>query len=86
MENSQHFDAVVIGSGFGGIYMLHKLRDELGLKTRAFEKGGGIGGTHLVGQTQGVFDQLLELFAAVGKAIGLFGGLAGFDGHVVVCE
>jgi len=45
MENSQHFDAVVIGSGFGGIYMLHKLRDELGLKTRAFEKGGGIGGT-----------------------------------------
>src|SRR6188472_3421566 len=39
------FDAIVIGSGFGGIYMLHKLRNELGLKVRAFEKGGGIGGT-----------------------------------------
>src|ERR1700733_10937232 len=39
------FDAVVIGAGFGGIYMLHKLRNELGLKARAFEKGGGIGGT-----------------------------------------
>ena len=39
------FDAIVIGAGFGGIYMLHKLRNELGLKTRAFEKGGGIGGT-----------------------------------------
>lgn len=38
-------DAVVIGAGFGGIYMLHKLRDELGLTTRAFEKGGGVGGT-----------------------------------------
>src|ERR1700722_18756893 len=39
------FDAIVIGAGLGGIYMLHKLRNELGLKVRAFEKGGGIGGT-----------------------------------------
>jgi cyclohexanone monooxygenase len=39
------FDAIVVGAGFGGIYMLHKLRDELGLTVRAFEKGGGIGGT-----------------------------------------
>lgn len=45
MSNEQSLDAIVIGSGFGGIYMLHKLRNELGLKTRAFEKGGGIGGT-----------------------------------------
>ncbi|WP_212747268.1 flavin-containing monooxygenase [Streptomyces montanus] len=39
------FDAVVIGAGFGGIYALHKLRNELGLTVRAFEKGGGVGGT-----------------------------------------
>lgn len=39
------YDAIVIGAGFGGIYMLHKLRNELGLTTRAFEKGGGVGGT-----------------------------------------
>ncbi|GAB3681638.1 flavin-containing monooxygenase [Saccharopolyspora tripterygii] len=39
------FDAIVIGAGFGGIYMLHKLRNELGLTVRAFEKGGGVGGT-----------------------------------------
>lgn len=45
MGNKHHFDAIVIGAGFGGIYMLHKLRDELGLKARAFEKGGGVGGT-----------------------------------------
>jgi len=38
-------DAVVIGAGFGGIYMLHTLRDRLGLTVKAFEKGGGIGGT-----------------------------------------
>ncbi|MBW0137274.1 flavin-containing monooxygenase [Pseudonocardia abyssalis] len=38
-------DAVVIGAGFGGIYMLHKLRNELGLTVQAFEKGGGVGGT-----------------------------------------
>jgi cation diffusion facilitator CzcD-associated flavoprotein CzcO len=38
-------DAVVIGAGFGGIYMLHKLRDELGLRVRAFDSAGGVGGT-----------------------------------------
>jgi cation diffusion facilitator CzcD-associated flavoprotein CzcO len=38
-------DAVVIGAGFGGIYMLHTLRNQLGLTARAFEKGGGVGGT-----------------------------------------
>jgi cation diffusion facilitator CzcD-associated flavoprotein CzcO len=38
-------DAVVIGAGFGGIYVLHTLRDRLGLTVKAFEKGGGIGGT-----------------------------------------
>ena len=40
-----NYDAIVIGAGFGGIYMLKKLRDELGLKVRAFDKAAGIGGT-----------------------------------------
>jgi cation diffusion facilitator CzcD-associated flavoprotein CzcO len=40
-----NYDAIVIGAGFGGIYMLKKLRDELGLKVRAFDKAGGVGGT-----------------------------------------
>lgn len=39
------FDAIVIGAGFGGIYMLHKLRNELGLSVRAFDRAGGVGGT-----------------------------------------
>ena len=37
-------DAVVIGAGFAGIYMLHKLRG-MGLSARAFEAGSGVGGT-----------------------------------------
>jgi cyclohexanone monooxygenase len=37
-------DAVVVGAGFAGLYMLHKLR-ELGLTARAFEVGTGVGGT-----------------------------------------
>ena len=38
------FDAIVVGAGFGGLAMLHHLR-ELGFSARAFEAGGGIGGT-----------------------------------------
>jgi cation diffusion facilitator CzcD-associated flavoprotein CzcO len=39
------FDAIIIGAGFSGLYQLHKLRDELGLKVRVLEKASGIGGT-----------------------------------------
>ena len=41
----QEFDAVIIGAGFGGLYMLHKLRDELGLNVRAFDMASDVGGT-----------------------------------------
>ena len=37
-------DAVIVGGGFSGLYMLHRLRT-LGLHVRAFEAGGDIGGT-----------------------------------------
>jgi len=37
-------DAVVVGAGFAGCYMLHRLR-ELGFSVRAFEVGTGVGGT-----------------------------------------
>ena len=40
-----HVDAVIIGAGFSGLYMLHRLRDEMGLTARVFEAGGGVGGT-----------------------------------------
>ena len=37
-------DAVVVGAGFAGLYMLHRLR-EIGLTVRVFERGSGVGGT-----------------------------------------
>ena len=42
---SSEFDAVVIGAGFSGLYMLKRLRDEMGLSVRVYEAGGGVGGT-----------------------------------------
>jgi cyclohexanone monooxygenase len=44
-ETSQDFDAVVIGAGFSGLYMLHRLRDKLGMSVRVYETGDGVGGT-----------------------------------------
>ncbi|MEC7388814.1 MAG: NAD(P)/FAD-dependent oxidoreductase [Pseudomonadota bacterium] len=38
------YDAVIVGAGFAGMYMLHRLR-ELGLKVKVFEAGGDVGGT-----------------------------------------
>jgi cyclohexanone monooxygenase len=37
-------DAVVVGAGFGGLFMLHKLR-ELGVSAQGFEAGTDVGGT-----------------------------------------
>ncbi|AII05694.1 flavin-containing monooxygenase [Rhodococcus opacus] len=39
------FDAIVIGAGFAGLYALHKLRDQMGLRVQVFEAGDGVGGT-----------------------------------------
>jgi cation diffusion facilitator CzcD-associated flavoprotein CzcO len=38
-------EAVIIGAGFSGLYMLHKLRNQMGMTARVFEAGGGVGGT-----------------------------------------
>ena len=43
-EIGTSYDAVVVGAGFAGMYMLHRLRG-LGFTTRVFEAGGGVGGT-----------------------------------------
>jgi cation diffusion facilitator CzcD-associated flavoprotein CzcO len=37
-------DAVIVGAGFSGLYMLHRLRN-LGISARVFEAGDGVGGT-----------------------------------------
>ena len=38
------FDVVVVGAGFAGIYLLHKLR-ESGFSTKALEAAADVGGT-----------------------------------------
>ena len=43
-DQTPSVDVVVVGAGFAGMYMIHRLR-ELGLTIRAFESGGNVGGT-----------------------------------------
>ena len=46
------FDALVIGAGFSGLYMLHRLR-QLGLRTRVLEMADNVGGTWLFNRYPG---------------------------------
>jgi cyclohexanone monooxygenase len=43
-SHEQAFDVVVVGAGFAGMYMLHRLR-KLGFSVRVFEQGSDVGGT-----------------------------------------
>ncbi|MFP6795705.1 MAG: NAD(P)/FAD-dependent oxidoreductase [Pseudomonadales bacterium] len=43
-DQASRIDVIVVGAGFAGMYMIHRLR-ELGLTIRAFEAGSDIGGT-----------------------------------------
>src|ERR1700710_2800906 len=38
------YDVVVVGAGFAGMYMLHRLRGQ-GMTARVYEQGSGVGGT-----------------------------------------
>ena len=42
--DSRAYDVVVVGAGFAGMYMLHRLRG-LRMTARVFEQGDGVGGT-----------------------------------------
>jgi len=41
---NETYDAIIVGAGFSGLYMLHRLRG-LGLSARVYERGSGVGGT-----------------------------------------
>ena len=43
-QNTSSVDVVIVGAGFSGLYLLHRLRG-LGFTTRVFERGDGVGGT-----------------------------------------
>jgi len=44
MNETARFDAIIVGAGISGMYMLHRLR-ELGLKVQVLEAGDDVGGT-----------------------------------------
>ena len=43
-EIVEAYDAIVVGAGFAGMYMLLRLR-KMGLSVRVYERGDGVGGT-----------------------------------------
>jgi cyclohexanone monooxygenase len=44
MTEAQSYDVVVVGAGFSGLYMLHRLR-QAGQSVRVYEAGSSVGGT-----------------------------------------
>jgi cation diffusion facilitator CzcD-associated flavoprotein CzcO len=52
VDEAGHFDALVIGAGFSGLYMLHRLR-QLGIRTRVLEMAENVGGTWLFNRYPG---------------------------------
>jgi cyclohexanone monooxygenase len=43
-KSTDSYDVVVVGAGFAGMYMLHRLRGQ-GMTARVYEQGSGVGGT-----------------------------------------
>lgn len=43
-DGTSHYDVIVVGAGFAGLYMLHRLR-EAGYRVKCLEAGTGPGGT-----------------------------------------
>ena len=43
-DDTSNYDVIVVGAGFAGLYMLHRLRDA-GYRVKCFEAGTGPGGT-----------------------------------------
>lgn len=44
MAQTSHFDAVIVGAGFSGIYQLYKLHSQ-GLSVKVIDAAGDVGGT-----------------------------------------
>ncbi|MDC1172817.1 NAD(P)/FAD-dependent oxidoreductase, partial [Alphaproteobacteria bacterium] len=44
VKKNTSVDVVVVGAGFSGLYLLHRLREH-GFTSRVFERGGNVGGT-----------------------------------------
>lgn len=47
-EDNLDLDVLIVGAGFSGVYLLYRLRDELGLKVKIYESGKDLGGRHSI--------------------------------------
>ena len=45
MSEAKKVDALIVGAGFAGLYLLHLLRDKQGLNVAVLDLAGGVGGT-----------------------------------------
>lgn len=61
-------DAIVVGAGFGGTYMLKHLRDDLGMKVKIFEAGSDIGGMYIYKATTNSSLTFWEKVSGIGIA------------------
>ena len=43
-QDNLDVDVLIVGAGFAGVYLLHRLRDELGLNVKVYEAGTQLGG------------------------------------------
>jgi hypothetical protein len=41
-SSAPEFDAIIVGAGFAGLYMLYRAREVVGLKVRLFEAGASM--------------------------------------------
>ena len=68
MVKQTHFDALIVGCGFGGIYQLHKLR-ELGLSTIAIDAAGDVGGTWFWNQYPGAMSDTESYIVSYARSL-----------------
>jgi len=43
-QDNLDIDVMIVGAGFGGVYLLHRLRDEMGFNVKIYEAGENLGG------------------------------------------
>src|SRR4051812_28620743 len=84
------YDAIVIGAGISGMYMLYRLR-ELPMTVRVFEAGTDIGGTWYWNRYPGAFrfrklDLWLLLFQGADGGMGLEGAFLAAARHAGIPE
>ncbi len=67
---NRDLDVIVVGAGFAGLYLVHKMREQ-GRSVRAFEAGSGVGGTWFWNQYPGARCDIESMEYSYGFSEGL---------------